>query len=150
VAPLRLPDQTPRSQAMRLAMPGRYLHSAKFQFGEDLYGAPGNSRFDESSEHFELHMRYSNEARQQTIAGELRVLSDAVAAGQWSRFRDQLNKVAPRLSNSFSVPTLSPMQTAVHSRLLVMPKTLAAGRPSCAPSPRSRLTPLWRPAEPGP
>jgi lipoprotein NlpI/transglutaminase-like putative cysteine protease len=112
ISQLRLPDQTPRSAAMRLGLQGRYLHRVSFKFGEDMLGKPNDSRFDESNEHFELHLRYANSARQQSIDGELRLNKDVIAAGQWSRYREQLNKVAPRLANNFSVPSLSPTQIA--------------------------------------
>ncbi len=155
IAQLRLPDQTPRTQPMRLAMNGRYLHTVRYEFAESLYSQPSDSRFEERNEHFELRLRYRGEPKMQQIEGELRLQAEQVAAGKWSAYRDQLNKVAPRLANTLTVPVLSTEdlvslrrdmtaltdrmrngslkvltenQGSAHARLLMMDRILAAGR----------------------
>lgn len=155
VAQLRLPDQTPRTQPMRLAMNGRYLHTVRYEFSEPLYSQPSDSRFEERNEHFELRLRYRGEPKMQQIEGELRLQAEQVAAGKWSAYRDQLNKVAPRLANTITVPVLgaddlaglrrdmtaltdrmrkgslkvlTEAQGSAHARLLMMDRVLAADR----------------------
>lgn len=108
-AALRLPNQTPRSEATVIEMPGRYLHKLRFEFGDEAFAQqPSSSRFDERNDHFVLQMRYRGEARWQEIEGELRLLADSIAAGAWTQYRDQLNKALPRLANVLNIPALPP------------------------------------------
>lgn len=152
---LRLPNQTPRSEATVVELPGRYLYRLRYEFGEDIFPQPSSSRFEERNEHFALLMGYQGAVRWQQIDGELRLLADSIAAGAWTRYRDQLNKVLPRLANVLSIPALPPgslpvlrkdltelaeqmrrgsvrvvteEQAAARSRLLVADRVLAAGR----------------------
>jgi lipoprotein NlpI/transglutaminase-like putative cysteine protease len=110
VPPLRLPDQNPRSQPLRLSAPGIYRHSVRFQFGEEVYAQASNSRFDEVNPRFELHLRYDSGPREQRIEGELLQRGEVLEAADWTRHRDALNKVWPRLANVLNVPALSPAQ----------------------------------------
>jgi lipoprotein NlpI/transglutaminase-like putative cysteine protease len=155
IAPLRLPDQTPRSQAMRIGMPGRYTHQLRYEFGDDTYSQPSSGRFDESNAHFTLQLRYKSDSRSQQTDGELQLVADSIAAGQWSAYRDQLNKIWPRLAATLSVPPMSSLEGAAlrkelaelsegmrkgsikvltsdqanaRARLLVMDRQLDAGR----------------------
>lgn len=111
MSPLRLPDQTPRTRPLRVAMPGLYRHSLRFVFGEEAFSQPSSNRFDESNEHFELHVRYEGQRQEQLVDGELRLTADEIAAAQWERYRQQLQKVWPRLGNSFSLGTITSAQT---------------------------------------
>lgn len=110
VAPLRLPDQNPRSQPLRLSVPGIYRHNVRFLFGEEVYAQASNSRFDEVNPRFELHLRYDSLPREQRIEAELIQQGEVLEAADWTRHRDALNKVWPRLANAISVPALSPTQ----------------------------------------
>ena len=106
-APLRLPDQNPRTQALRIALPGIYRHTVRFNFASDTFTQPSKSRFDEVNPHFELHLRYSGQHNEQAIEGELRQTASSVAAADWSAYRATLNKMWPRLGNMVTVPTIS-------------------------------------------
>lgn len=109
VGPLRLPDQTPRTQPLRLGMPGRYLHTLKFEFGDPVYVQGGSSsRFDEANAYFDLHVKYTGQSKGQTIEGELNQSAERIEAADWQRYRDQFNKVTPRLANTISVPVIAP------------------------------------------
>lgn len=105
--PLRLPDQNPRTQALRIALPGLYRHTVRFNFSSDTFAQPSNSRFDEVNRHFELHVRYSGQHNEQVVDGELRQAASTVAAADWSAYRANLAKVWPRLASTVTVPTLS-------------------------------------------
>ncbi len=110
VMPLRLPDQNPRTQPLRMSLPGIYRHSVRYQFGEEVFAQASNSRFDEVNKQFELHMRYEGLPREQRIEGELIQVGEVLEAADWTRHRDALNKIWPRLGNSLSVPAVSPAQ----------------------------------------
>ncbi|MFZ2989001.1 DUF3857 domain-containing protein [Ideonella sp.] len=110
VMPLRLPDQNPRTQPLRMSLPGIYRHSVRYQFGEEVFAQASNSRFDEVNKQFELHMRYESLPREQRIEGELIQVGEVLEAADWTRHRDALNKIWPRLGNSLSVPAVSPAQ----------------------------------------
>ena len=114
--PLRLPNQTPRTEAMQVGAPGRYRYTLRFEFGEDAFLPPStanaSSRFDETNDWFALHLRYAAAARSQQIDGELALNADEIAAGKWTAYRDKLNKVFPRLGASLNVSALSPAQLA--------------------------------------
>lgn len=155
ITALRLPNQTPRSEAMLIDLPGRYQHKLRFEFGEEVFAQPSSSRFEERNDHFSLQLRYQGDARSQQIDAELRLLADTIAAGSWTQYRDQLNKVWPRLGNVLTAPALSPAdmlalrkgladlgesvrkgsikvltneQAAARSRLMVADRLLAADR----------------------
>jgi lipoprotein NlpI/transglutaminase-like putative cysteine protease len=155
ITALRLPSQTPRSEAMLIDLPGRYVHKLRFEFGEDVFQQPSSSRFEERNEHFTLQLRYQGDTRSQQVDGELRLLADTIAAGSWAPYRDQLTKVWPRLGTTMNVPALSPTdvlslrkglaelgesvrkgsikvltndQATARSRLLVADRLLAADR----------------------
>lgn len=154
-SPLRLPDQTPRTQALRIPMPGRYLHTLKFEFGEQSFSQASSSSFDESNANFELHIRYSGQPKEQLIEGELNLVAERVEASNWIGYRDQLTKIWPRLANAIGVPVLAPdqvdsvrsdlaalevgmrkgdirvttrEQASARARLLVLDKQLSVGR----------------------
>lgn len=112
MSPLRLPDQTPRSQTMRINLPGRYLQRVRFEFGEPAFARDSGQRFDDSNDFFELHLQYKGESRAQQIDGELKLNADEIPAGQWSRYRDQLNKSWARLVAAINVPAVSPAELA--------------------------------------
>ena len=110
VAPLRLPDQATRTQPFRIASPGRYLHHVAFQFGEPFPGAPNTTRFDETNKTFDLHIRFEMQSPRQDAYGELRLLTDTVAAADWQAHRDKINKIAPRLAGNVVVSPYSVAQ----------------------------------------
>jgi len=119
VAPLRLQSQTPRKEAMRLATPGRHLHRLRFEFGEDLFPTSGKATsFDERNDQFELSLRYSTEPRMQAIEGELRLNADTLAAGQWQRYRETLNRIWPRLATTINLALLNTSQIEALNRKL--------------------------------
>lgn len=153
---LRLSSQTPRPQAMRLAAPGRHLQRVRFEFGEDVYGGGSRqSNFDERNDYFQLQVRYRSDTRLQDVEAELSLLSPTLPAGQWTRYRDLLTRLWPRLAPQITVPLLPPSQidsvraklnaldegvrsgkvqvrtaeqVRIRSRLLVLDEQLAAGR----------------------
>lgn len=111
IAPLRSPEQASRTQPFRLGMPGRFLHSVRFEYGEPSSMTPASAHFDENNAQFELHVRFESGAQQQTFDGELRVTADEVSPAQWPAYREGLNKVAPRLVGGVVVPALGPAET---------------------------------------
>lgn len=116
IVPLRLPNQTPRTEAMQIGGSGRYLYKLRFEFGEDAFAPPSaanaTGRFDEANDWFALHLRYASAARSQQVDGELALNADEIAAGKWSAYRDKLTKVLPRLGSALTVPALAPAQVA--------------------------------------
>jgi len=112
ILPLRLPDQTPRTQAMLINLPGRYLQKVRFEFGEDVFQQVSSSRFDESNDIFQLHLRYAGDTRWQQVDGELRLQAETIPAGRWSKHRDTLNKVWQRLGATLYMTPMSPDQLA--------------------------------------
>lgn len=156
ISPLRLASQAPRPQAMRLSSPGRHVQRLRFEFGEDVFAsASRQSNFDERNDYFQLQIRYRAEPRLQEVEAELGLLAPTLPAGQWTRYRDLLNRIWPRLTPQVSAPLLAPAQleglraklnalddavrngsTSVRtqeqarsrSRLLVLDQQLAAGR----------------------
>ncbi len=156
IVPLRLSSQTPRTQAMRLSSPGRHVQRLRFEFGEDVYASGSRqSNFDERNDYFQLQIRYKSEPRLQEVEAELGLLTNTLPAGQWTRYRDLLNRIWPRLNPQISAPLLAPSQleglrtklnalddamrsgktptrtqdqARARSRLLVLDEQLAAGR----------------------
>lgn len=155
MSPLRLPDQNPRTQPLRLAYPGIYRESLAIEFFEPVYAKPASQRAEERNAQFELEVRYEATADVQRVSGELRLPNDRIEAADWSRYRDNLVKVWPRLSNTLSVSALTiaqmeglrsrfdaletqarrgqlklvtTAQRDAHGRLLLLSEQLASGR----------------------
>ncbi|MCH7343510.1 DUF3857 domain-containing protein [Pelomonas sp. CA6] len=112
MSPLRLQDQTPRSQAMRLSARGRHAQTLRFEFGEETFSQPSSSRFDDSNPFYELNLAYTGEPRMQQIEGELRLRAEQVEAGQWNAYREQLLKTWPRLGNTMRLVPMAPAELA--------------------------------------
>ena len=110
ISPLRLPDPTPRTTGMRLALPGVYLHQLRYDFGDDVASQDYSNRFQDANDQYALQLRYQSGPRMHVVDGELRLLTDSIPAGQWTKYRDQLSKTVPRLASAVSVPVLSPQQ----------------------------------------
>ncbi|WP_144006850.1 DUF3857 domain-containing transglutaminase family protein, partial [Pelomonas sp. KK5] len=112
--PLRLPNQTPRAEAMQIGATGRYRYTLRYEFFEESFtpGANASSRFDEVNDQFALHLRYAAAPRSQQIDGELDLKAEVLPAGRWNAYREQLGKVWPRLGATLTVPALSPAQIA--------------------------------------
>ena len=89
IEPLRLPDQTPRTQPLRISTTGRYLHTLKYEFGEPVFAQPSSTRFDESNGRFDLHIRYSGHATEQIVEGEVDQRLERVEAADWAAYREQ-------------------------------------------------------------
>jgi len=129
VAPVRLPDQTPRTQPLRLGLPGRYRHTVKYQFGEPVFGQSSANQFDEVNKHFELHLRYDGGTHEQRVEGELRQLAEVIEAADWLGYRQTLNKVAPRFSGMVSVPAVPPDQAdTIRADLKALDESLRRGQ----------------------
>lgn len=129
VAPVRLPDQTPRTQPLRMGLPGRYRHTVKFQFGEPVFGQPSTSQFDEINKHFELHLRYEGRQDEQRVEGELRQLAEVIETADWAGYRQTLNKVAPRFSGTVSVSAVPPDEAdALRADLKALDDSLRRGQ----------------------
>ncbi len=107
-APLRLPDQATRTQPYRVGI-GLYLHNVVFEFGEPSPGTPRNSRFDETNQVFDLHIRFEAQPSRNDVFGELHIVSDVIPAADWQAHRDKINKVAARLAGTV---TTSPFSVA--------------------------------------
>jgi len=107
---LRLPDQSPRTQPLRLAMQGVYRQTLVFQFGEPMFARTNSSRFDETNGQFRLAVRSETASDTMRLEGELTMLSDQLEPADWSRYREQLIKVWPRLGNTLQVSAMSPAQ----------------------------------------
>lgn len=156
MSPLRLSSQSPRAQAMRLSAPGRHIQRVRFEFGEDVFASGSRqSNFDERNDYFQLQIRYRSEPRLQEVEAELGLLNPTLPAGQWTRYRDLLTRIWPRLNPQVLAPLLAPSQLAgvraklnelddvlrkggtpvrtaeqarIRARLLVLDEQLAAGR----------------------
>ena len=108
--PLRVPDQATRTQGYRMAPPGRYLHHASVTYGEPFPGAPTNTRFDETNDVFDLHVRLEAQSPRQDAYGELHLVGDAIAPANWQAHRDKLNKMWPRMGGNFVISPISAEQ----------------------------------------
>lgn len=108
MAPLRLPDMTPRDQALAVGMPGLYRHWVRFDFGEQAYARESELPFAESNGFFELKLRSKGGPRYGEFAAELVLNAERIEAAQWTGYRDALQKVWPRLGAQLVVPVIAP------------------------------------------
>lgn len=154
-APLRMPDQSTRTQPFALASPGRYLQTVRYDFGDAMPPPQNATHFDEVNNNFELHVKFEAIPSGQQISGELDQLTDQIAPQDWVAYREALNKIDSHLTGGMTVPPFTPAQmealrtegpalmakmrkgevrvaTAVQAsaqvKLLAMNKELASGR----------------------
>ncbi|MEI8326655.1 MAG: DUF3857 domain-containing protein [Betaproteobacteria bacterium] len=104
--PLRLPDQTPRTQPLQLGYAGIYRQTLELKFPEDVFRRDGVQTFDEANPRFELQMRSETKLNSIKLAGEIRMLKESLESADWSAHRDKLTRVWPRLSGTLSIPSL--------------------------------------------
>lgn len=108
---LRLPDMSPRTRPLRIDSQGQYKHSVSIEFSEDMYEKPGQRRFDETNNFFEVHVLAETTKRSFRIEGEGRQFSDELSVEDWARYRDALAKVEPNLVSAISAPALDGERT---------------------------------------
>lgn len=108
MAPLRLPDMTPREQALAVGKPGTYRHWVRFDFGEQAYARDSEQPFVEANDFFELKLRSKGGPRFGEFSAELQLRADRIESAQWSRYRDTLQKVWPLLARQIALPMLPP------------------------------------------
>lgn len=106
---LRLPDQSLRSRALQLSPAGRYRHTLRLEFPEDVLSPIANQGEDR---HDFLHVRWAHRLtpRVAEIEGDVQVTAEAVPATAWSAYRDGLLKLWPRFSGMVSINTVAPAQ----------------------------------------
>lgn len=126
---LRLPDQNPRTQALRLAFPGIYRQSVVFKFSEPVFGKPSSYRFDDGGAQFKLSLRGEGTLDSERLDGELRVSGDRIEAADWARHRDALVKIWPRLGNTIVVSALTTVQAErLRERFAALDDDIKRGR----------------------
>lgn len=108
MSPLRLPDMTPRDRALNLAMPGRYSHTVRFDFGEQAYARESEAPFAEGNEFYELKLSAKGGLRSAEFSADLQLRTDRIEATQWVRYRDGLQKLWPRLATQLALPAMAP------------------------------------------
>ncbi|MFN5047306.1 DUF3857 domain-containing protein [Roseateles sp.] len=108
MGPLRLPDMTPREQALNVSLPGTYKHIVRFEFSEQAYARESEAPFTDSNEFFELRLRNKGGPRFGEFQAELQLKTDRIEAAQWARYRDGLQKVWPRLATQLAIPAIDP------------------------------------------
>lgn len=126
---LRLQDQNPRTQAMILGVPGRYLHASQFDFSSNLL-ASNSSKTEDKGEAFDLQLRYRSEPRRVLIEGELQLKQAVLEPGQWKAHRDRLIRIWPRLHSGLRLPVLDlEAQAELRKRLQTLPQDMAKLQP---------------------
>ncbi len=107
MSPLRLPDMTPRQQALNVNLPGIYRHTVRFEFDEQAYGRETETPFVENNEFFDLRLRNRGAKHFGEFNAELSFRTERIEAAQWTRYRDALQKLWPRMATRLSMPTLA-------------------------------------------
>lgn len=108
MAALRLPDQNPRTQAMRLTPPGIYRHEVEYRFAEPVFTRPSSGKAKDDNPFFALALQHEGGTHHVRFTAELHVTKDRVEAADWARYRDQLMKSWPRLGGTLQVSPIRP------------------------------------------
>ncbi|HEY4083626.1 MAG TPA: DUF3857 domain-containing protein [Burkholderiaceae bacterium] len=106
--PLRLPDQNPRTLALRLGTPGLISQRIELESDDALVASDSSDQYRESNAIFKLEMHYKSTPHLITASADLRVQAERIEPGQWAAHRDNLKKVWPRLATTIQVVALSP------------------------------------------
>lgn len=100
---LRLPNQVPRREALRLFEPGIYRHSVALELDEDVTAKESDQRFEDATPWFRLQVRTLNRLRGGRMEGEVHMREHIVPAAQWQGYRDKLTQLWPKLSDTYTV-----------------------------------------------
>jgi lipoprotein NlpI/transglutaminase-like putative cysteine protease len=119
VEALRLPDQNPRTQALRIGLPGRYTQRVEFVSDDALYASDSSSQFKETNPFFKLEIGYKSTVHRAEINADLQMSAERVEAAQWTNYRDDLKKIWPRMGAVMAVTAVAP------TRLDAFKKSLA-------------------------
>lgn len=106
IDPLRVSSQAPRTRPLYLWYQGTYRHAVDFQFDQEVYTGPSSNRFDEHNDFFDLHTDISGTQKTMHVGGELQQITNTVDPQDWSRYKDVLTKVWPRVANVVIVPAI--------------------------------------------
>jgi lipoprotein NlpI len=129
MAVLRLPDQSPPTQALRIAYPGIYRQTLRLDFPEPVFSKPSAQKLDEAHGLFTLALAYEGSTSQQTVSAELRLPADRIEPTEWPRHRDALVKAWPRLNNTLAISALTPAQSEqLRTRFAALDQDLQRGR----------------------
>lgn len=104
---LRVADLTPRTQPMRLGLPGVYRHQVIYQFNDALFSANQPSAHEEVNRWFDLKVQHRYEPQRFAITAELRLKADRIDAADLAAYRQLLERNWPKLFGTLSVPALS-------------------------------------------
>jgi lipoprotein NlpI/transglutaminase-like putative cysteine protease len=105
--PLRLADQTQRTQPLQLGYAGIYRQNLEFKFPEDIFRREGSQNFDEVNPRFEMHVHHEGKLSSVRLTGEVRMLTETLEPSDLSAHREKLSKAWPRLSGTMTIPSLS-------------------------------------------
>ncbi|WP_395699412.1 DUF3857 domain-containing protein [Aquabacterium sp.] len=108
ITAIRLPDQAPRTRPLYIGRPGIYRQAVVAEFAEDVFAKDVRERFDENNSFFDLRAQLDGTRRSMRLEAEVRQLGDAIEPADWSRYRELLNKVAPRLVLSLFISPIEP------------------------------------------
>ncbi len=111
ITAIRLPDQTPRSRPLNVGRPGIYRQTVWAEFAEDVFAKDVHESFDENNSFFDLRLKLEGTRRSMRLEGEVRQFGDPIEAADWSRYRDTLNKLAPRLVLPLFISPIDPERT---------------------------------------
>ncbi|MDN3921170.1 DUF3857 domain-containing protein [Roseateles violae] len=133
MSPLRLPDMTPREQALAVGMPGLYRQTVRFDFDEQAFARDSEAPFNESNPFFELKLRSKGSQRSAEFGAELQLRAERIEAAQWTAYRDTLQKIWPRLGTQLGLPTIAPERgEALRTALKELSEGLRSGRVKAA------------------
>ncbi len=118
--PLRLPDQAPRRQPLKLGYPGIYRQTLEVMFPEPVYVRDASQSFDEVNPRFELHVQHETRSDSLRMTGEVRILSESLEPADWTGHWEKLGKVWSRLGGVIVVPAVQVAQTEALSARLQM------------------------------
>lgn len=126
---LRLPDQSPRTTALRLSSPGIYRQTIEMTVPEEVSANVASQRFDEANPRFEFHVQYEYGKRSNKMSSELQVLTDTVTPAEWAAYRETLVKIWPRTmgSGGFAVLRLDQVE-GLRAALTATEEKLKSGR----------------------
>lgn len=126
---LRVGSQAPRSLPLYLWAAGSYRHVLDVQFDQEVYASPSSNRFDDHNDFFDIHIDYTGTTKSMQVSGELQQNVNVIDPKDWSKYKETLTKVWPRLGNVLGVPTISPDQAeALRRQVAVMLEDLKRDR----------------------